>query len=304
MADEVDMNRLKSGEMDLSRCDFRGANLSGMDLRGRDFSHSLFEKAICHATDFTGSDFTGAIVSFIDAERAIFDGCILRKLHFGFSRIPGCKMRNAMGIGIRFQHAHLNHVDMSGADFSNGSIDADTILKDAIANEKTNFEQMSVLRSTARDPLFKDYEFKGGKLYRRPPNASVAIDIASNPIEAIVVADTFSSGSLPMAPASDRRVSFDHNDPQYIEIAKQFDQAIDALRTTNEHIDGRDHALASLTYGRGLWNRAELTATMLKVGIIMAIDDAMDNIGKIAVLGIIELLKSMIIDYTKQILRL
>lgn len=67
MADSEDMKLLASGKRDLSRCDFRNADLSGMDLSDRNLTYALFEKSRCRKTNFSGSDLTGAKVSFMKA---------------------------------------------------------------------------------------------------------------------------------------------------------------------------------------------------------------------------------------------
>ena len=178
MADSEDMKLLESGEMDLSRCDFRDAKLDGMDLRGRNFSHCLLERASCVGTRFDGSDFTGAKVSFINANNAIFDGCKLAYLHFGYADLSEASFKNGIANGARFQHAKLDGANMEGTQLRSGAIDADTTLSNIISNENTDFEGLQVLRPTARDSLFKDYTFTKGTLHRQIINARSA-DVAA-----------------------------------------------------------------------------------------------------------------------------
>lgn len=174
MADSIDLELLKSGELDLSRCDFRDAKLDGMDLRGRNFSHTLFERASCEGTRFDGSDFQGAQVSFIKAKNAVFDGCKLLHLHFGYADLQGASFKGAVADRTRFQHAKLDGANLEGTLMRGGAIDADTTLIDAFSDEDTDFEGLQVLRPTSRDPLFKDYDFDKGKLHLRTRNAGSA----------------------------------------------------------------------------------------------------------------------------------
>jgi uncharacterized protein YjbI with pentapeptide repeats len=167
MVDSEDLKLLDSGELDLSRCDFREAQLSGLDLRGRNFSHCLFEKAQCEGAQFDGSDFRNATVSFMKAANAVFDGCKLEKLHFGYTDLSGASFKKALANGARFQHAKLNGANFQGATVIGGAIDADTTLEGVISDESTNFEGLKILRPTSRDLLFKDYTFENGTLRRR-----------------------------------------------------------------------------------------------------------------------------------------
>lgn len=301
MADSEDMKLLASGELDLSRCDFREADLSGMDLSGRNFSHSLLQKSKCHNTNFSGSNFAGAQVSFIKASNANFNGCNLRRLHFGYPELSGSTMREVSGIGAIFQHANLDNVDMRGADFSSGSVDADTSLNGIIADMQTKFDGLKLLRPTSRDRLFQDYEFKNGELHRRAANVSDAVErIAASASVPHSDGTRFSDGTGYAAPASDRIVQFNHNDPEYQSIAQSFDDAIEAIRATNEHIDGKEGALQSLQYAGDLWRRFELSVTLAKVGIVMAIDDALNLVGKAAAAVAIEAIKASVVDYIRR----
>lgn len=151
-----------------------------MDLRGRNFAHSLFEKASCEGTRFDGSDFQGAKVSFINAKNASFDGCNLVGLHFGYTDLQGASFKGAVADRTRFQHVKLDGANLNGTRLRGGAIDADTTLNRVTSDESTDFEGLQVLRPTSRDPLFKEYAFKTGTLYRRTGNAISAEPGVSN----------------------------------------------------------------------------------------------------------------------------
>lgn len=181
MADSEDLKLLRSGELNLSRCDFRGADLGGMDLRGRNFSHCLFEKAKCGGTNFEGSDFRGAQVSFMIANNATFESCNLTQLHFGYTDLSGASLKGAMATGSRFHNANLAGANLQGASFVGGAIDADTKLEGVKSDEKTSFDGLKVLRPTSRNTLFRDYTFNDGVLQRRA--AAIATKTANEPKE-------------------------------------------------------------------------------------------------------------------------
>ena len=172
MADSEDLKLLRSGELDLSRCDFRETDLSGMDLRGRDFTHSLFNKSQCEGTRFDGSDFRGAKVSFMKAKNANFDNCNFGNTHFGYTDLTGASLVAVRARGTMFQHTKLSGADIRGADFSGGRMDADSVLQGIIADNETNFDRLNILRPTSRDPLFANYIFDKGVLRKGKTNAN------------------------------------------------------------------------------------------------------------------------------------
>lgn len=176
MADSEDLKLLKSGELDLSRCDFREADLGGMDLRGRNFSYCLFGKAKCESTNFEGSDFRNSQISFVKARNAIFNGCDLTRLHFGYVDFSGASFKNAKANGAIFQHAMLRGANLEGASLTGGSVDADTDLEGVQVDGRTDFDGLKVLRPTSRNTLFQGYTFNNGILKRQ--DSSVATETA------------------------------------------------------------------------------------------------------------------------------
>lgn len=181
MADSVDLDLLKSGELDLSRCDLRGADLGGMDLRGRNFSHCLLEQAKCEGTNFEGSDLRESKVSFMSAKNANFNGCNLTRLLFSYTDLSGTSLKDAEANGATFHNAKLGGANLQGTSLLGGSIDADTELEGVIFNEQTNFDGLKVLRPTSRNVLFRDYTFSDGTLHRR--SSAIATATADHPKE-------------------------------------------------------------------------------------------------------------------------
>lgn len=105
-----------------------------------------------------------------------------------------------------------------------------------------------------------------------------------------------------MAPASDRLVPLNHNDPEYIEIRDEIEALHEEFRTSNEvcqSSDERDRIARSLDSASRLWSAAELKITQIRVGIILAVEDAiaaLDKIGRAS--G-----KSILIDLIKNYVR-
>lgn len=96
--------------------------------------------------------------------------------------------------------------------------------------------------------------------------------------EAISVGD---SADALVVPASDRKVQIDHNQSAYGEIAEGLDEAIRLAGDTRPNqVSGDQHAsiLASLKAARSLWESFELSRIQVEVGIIMAIEQASEQL--------------------------
>jgi len=85
-----------------------------------------------------------------------------------------------------------------------------------------------------------------------------------------------------VAPAADRMVPFNHNAPDYQEIAKGIAELHEELRGANDleiHEDEKDRILRSLSSASLLWDAAQLKAMQIKVGVVMAVEDAIAAFG-------------------------
>jgi hypothetical protein len=85
------------------------------------------------------------------------------------------------------------------------------------------------------------------------------------------------SAEAEVVPAADRRVSLAHNQPEYEEIAESLQAAIEevsALKTNEISNDEKASALASLRSAAELWRAYELKVIHIKIGIVMAIEEA------------------------------
>jgi|TARA_R100000501_G_C2579053_1_gene83012 DNA-binding PadR family transcriptional regulator len=84
-----------------------------------------------------------------------------------------------------------------------------------------------------------------------------------------------------LVPAANRTVSLGHNLPEHREIAKAFDEAIELAEATKPNgVSGDEHRtiVSGLKAARELWNAAELTQLQAKVGVIMALEAAQDQL--------------------------
>ena len=86
------------------------------------------------------------------------------------------------------------------------------------------------------------------------------------------------------APASDRIVPLNHNSPEYQSIKAGLDELAETIRGSNdvgESLEERDRLLQSLVAARELWAAAELQLVQIKVGVILAIENAGKALTKI-----------------------
>lgn len=106
-------------------------------------------------------------------------------------------------------------------------------------------------------------------------------------------------------PAADRIVPLDHNDPNYRKIEDGLAEIREALRGQND-LDvsdaERDRLIASVSAAQNLWASAELKLIQVKVGVLMAVEDAQKALTKTAraVAGalIVDMIKAFVKSHT------
>jgi hypothetical protein len=91
--------------------------------------------------------------------------------------------------------------------------------------------------------------------------------------------DTATSGSVDggIVPASDRLVRLDHNQPEYQKIARGLVDLHEQIRQDNEvgaTGDQRDRLLKSLSAAKELWSSRELFLVQIRIGVLMAVEEA------------------------------
>lgn len=102
-------------------------------------------------------------------------------------------------------------------------------------------------------------------------------------------------------PASDRLVDLNHNSPEYIDVSQKFEAAINAIEAINipeDKAEARKNILIGLKAARSLWDATQLKAIQLKIGILMAAEDARefvaDTMQRQPVSLLVEAIKSII----------
>lgn len=87
-----------------------------------------------------------------------------------------------------------------------------------------------------------------------------------------------------VVPAAGRLVRLNHNQPEYLEIARGLDALYEQVRQDNEIGDTpeeRDRLVHSLSAAKDLWSALELRIVQIQVGVVMAVEDASSGLTKV-----------------------
>jgi hypothetical protein len=113
------------------------------------------------------------------------------------------------------------------------------------------------------------------------------------------------SPTAPAVPASGRLVSLNHNEPDYVEIANGLAALQESVRGANDFdisADERDQVLLELSSAQSLWKAVSLKIIQVKVGVLMAVEDAahlLKNTAKaVAAALLVDAIKSFIKVHT------
>lgn len=102
------------------------------------------------------------------------------------------------------------------------------------------------------------------------------------------------------APAADRIVKFDHNLPEYLKVVEGISELRESVRADNEiDPDERDRLTASLEAAAGLWQASQIKIIQLKIGVVMAVQDAAKALEKTARAVAASLLVDMVKSFIK-----
>ena len=108
-----------------------------------------------------------------------------------------------------------------------------------------------------------------------------------------------------VVPAANRLVPLNHNEPEYVEIRDHLDGIYEEFRGSNEAGSTeaeRDRITRSLDAARRLWSSVELQVLQIRVGIIMAVEEALNALKKVTKASshaiLIDLIKNFVRDKT------
>ena len=121
-------------------------------------------------------------------------------------------------------------------------------------------------------------------------------------VEDYVVADYVESD---VAPAADRIVAFSHNAPEYQEIAQGIADVQEHVRSANDlTVDEaeKDRISKGLAAAAALWEATQLKVIQVKVGILMAVQEAVVALGAtakaVSVALLVDAIKAFVRNHT------
>jgi len=185
MADSQDLKDLENGEPDMSRRDFRNADLAGILATDRDFSSAHLQKATADDANFSRSVLSNAHLLHFRARNASFNlveaqGTVFHGVDFQSSDFSGAKLIRSIFTKVNFSKTNL-----SNADFSNCTINEGCQFEGAIINAGTKFDGVKIFRPLSREHVFRFYRVERGVLIRsndKPEDIHLPAPIAtSNP---------------------------------------------------------------------------------------------------------------------------
>lgn len=216
MADEIDIEALRSGDVDLVRRDFRGANLVGLELNGRDFTGAHLEKANLSNSKLVGCDFREASlahlnVSVSNLSDAKFSGSVFG-VDFSDTVLYGADFRHCLFTRCNFKNASLE-----GADFRNALIAEGSTFEGALVDERTLFDGVQILRATSRQEAFRYYEVERGVLRRIENRDATPPQITAGAAQSKIVSkiDALLADLSKLEPAAEEKPApgMGHNNP-------------------------------------------------------------------------------------------
>jgi len=167
------------------------------------------------------------------------------------------------------------------------------LYNETLTSNKTHFQIGEILEKynltfnpAWRDTFFADYTFSNLVNVRRHLGPISEQRVALSPdgfrwvedeLSENVVAFLEQHGARIGVPASDRLVSLDHNSQEYYVVKDGLAELYETIRATNDlPIDGmeRSRLLSSLKSAKALWEAGQLKVIQVKVGILMAVEDA------------------------------
>ena len=168
MADDIDLQALLNGDLDLVNRDLREANLAGLDLSNKDFSGAHLQGANVAGANFEFSKFNQTQTERMNAEGAKFINSTSRSSIWSGVNLKGADMRGSDFASSYFgAGTNLTGADLRGADFRKAHFVESIILDGCIVDEQTKFDGANVFRPLARLEAFRFYRVERGVLVRR-----------------------------------------------------------------------------------------------------------------------------------------
>ncbi|MEQ8742646.1 pentapeptide repeat-containing protein [Parasphingorhabdus sp.] len=167
MADPDDLKALWDGDPDLVGRDFRSADLSGVDLSGRDLSKANFEKANLKNANLHGVNLSGAKLTQANVQGANLTRAKMIQSAIVFVDFSGADLSYSDFSGSVLSKTSCNKTILTGANFSSAHFNEGTTFDNALADETTIFDKVSIFRPIAKGEAFRFYNVERGILSRK-----------------------------------------------------------------------------------------------------------------------------------------
>jgi len=247
MADSDDLAALLSGNNDLVGRDLRSVEMEGFNLAGRDFEKSHLEKSNFSRGILSGSKFDQAHLSHVN-----FSYSDLHEIKMTQTAVTFVDFSNAILTGSDFSRSHFagsnfNGALLSAANFTGCHINEGNTFEDSIADESTIFDDVTIFRPLARNPVFRFYKVERGKLVRKNADETSVLP-TSKPIEftnaltEINRTEIAIRSALAVLPLDDGLQGIGHNRPplEHALTTEEVEQVLETLRILSKEIISPD----------------------------------------------------------------
>jgi hypothetical protein len=148
------------------------------------------------------------------------------------------------------------------------SADVALLLKDDCTEARVNM----ALKALVNGQLV-DVSYPGGIAKYIISNKGYLVVEETLTLDETTPSKTMIDPSVSWLPASDRMVPLNHNDPEYLEVANRLAEVREVVRTSNDlsaSPDERDAVLLALDSASSLWKSTQLSLLQIRVGVLMA----------------------------------
>lgn len=216
MAEQSDIDALRSGEKDLVYADFRDAQLAGEDFSARDLTGAQFDGANLEGANFSDSNIKSATFSRGSLRAANFQNvtgtAVFVSVDLTGARFNGADLRKS-----HFNKCNFSEVDFRSGNFSHCHMEKDNSFSSAISDETTQFDSTQLARSRISDLVFRFYRWERGSLIRKNDEAVLEMETAAQEIISLKHALRTAQRALQVAnaqpPSSPQADMIGHNNP-------------------------------------------------------------------------------------------
>lgn len=233
MADQDDLDHLKSGSLDLVRCVLDGADLSGMDLQSRDFQHARLKATNFSGANLLGAKLLGASHSHANFSRANLSGVKFDGAIFGLN-FTGANLTGATFSGILHKCTFVG-ANICGANFQKVTLQEGCSFDNVVFDENTNFEGTKSERPYLKTKMLFGYSLERGVL-KKTGAQEMSLDAASSDAVTSLDEGIRLLSQVPLSGASAGLIGHNMPPPEFQISKSERDNAIAEFTSARETI--------------------------------------------------------------------